>query len=71
MTIYEIKNRVTNAPYFFVPKTMKFFNQTLRSFKVSKLDNGNYFLRANMKDHTGKIVGQTTREFNPTTNEFI
>jgi len=71
MTIYEIKNRVTNAPYFFVPKTMKFFNQTLKSFRVIKLTNGNYFLSAPMKDHTGRIVGTTEREFNPTTNEFL
>ena len=65
MTIYEIKRRVTNAPFFFTSKSMKFFGQTLKSFKVHKLENGNYYLFAAHKH------GFTEREFNPITNEFI
>ena len=65
MTIYEIKNRLENAPYFFDRKTLKFFGQTLKSFKVQKLDNGNYYIFAPQKH------GFTEREFNPITNKFI
>jgi argonaute-like protein implicated in RNA metabolism and viral defense len=71
MTIYEIKNRVTNAPYFFTRKSMKFFNQTLKDFSVIKLENGNFYLSAPMYDRNYKIVGTTKREFNPKTNEFL
>jgi hypothetical protein len=65
MTIYQIKNRLENAPYFFDRKTLKFFNQTLKSFKVRKLENGNFYIFAPHKN------GFTEREFNPITNKFI
>jgi hypothetical protein len=71
LSIYEIKNRVTNAPYFFTRQSMKFFNQTLKDFKVIKLENGNFYLFAPMYNNQGKNVGTTEREFNPLTNEFI
>tara|TARA_R110000868_G_scaffold91696_1_gene254137 strand:+ start:197 stop:397 length:201 start_codon:yes stop_codon:yes gene_type:complete len=66
MTIYQIKQNVQNAPYFFDTKTMKFFGQTLKSFKVVKLDNGNFYVYAPTKN--GSF---TEREFNPITNKFI
>ena len=65
MTIYEIKKQVTNAPFFFTTKSMKFFGQTLKSFKVRKLQNGNFYIFAPHKH------GFTEREFNPITNKFI
>jgi len=71
MTIYEIKNRVTNAPYFFERKSMKFFNQRLSDFRVKKLPCGNYGIIAPMKDNNGRLMGETKRIFNPITNEFI
>ena len=71
MTIYEIKNRVENAPYFFSRGAMKFFNQTLKDFKVYKLENGNFRLFAPMKNNQGKVMGLTERIFNPETNKFI
>ncbi len=71
LTISEIKNRVTTAPYFFTRQSMKFFNQTLKDFKVIKLENGNFYLSAPMYNNQGKNVGTTEREFNPLTNEFI
>jgi hypothetical protein len=71
MTIYEIKQRVSNAPYFFSRQSMKFFNQTLKDFKVRKLENGNFYLFAPMYDNRGQFVGTTEREFNPITNKFI
>lgn len=72
MTIYEIKDRTQKtSPYFFVTKTMKFFGQTLASFKVYKQADGKYLISAPMKDKTtGRIMGRTERLFNPETNEL-
>ena len=70
MTIYEIKRKVKNAPYFFDRKTMIFFNQTLKSFKVRKLENNNFLIYAPIKNNLGKIIGNTERIFNPITNKF-
>jgi len=36
MTIYEIKRRTSKTSYFFCRKTMKFFGQRLRDFRVRK-----------------------------------
>jgi hypothetical protein len=66
MTIYTIKQNVQNAPYFFDTKTLKCFGQTLKSFKVIKLDNGNFYIYA--PRNTG---GFTEKEFNPIINKFI
>lgn len=70
MTIYEIKRLTAdNSPYFFVPKTLKFFGQTMRSFSVRKQSDGRYYISAPMVDRfTGKRVGTTERYFNPLTN---
>ena len=64
-TIYEIK-RLTKekAPYFFSKNTMKFFNQTLRDFKVQSLKNGRYKVSAK----SGSNI--TIRFFNPSTNDL-
>lgn len=66
MTIYQIKQNLENAPYFFDTKTLKCFGQTLKSFKVIKLENGNFYIYAPKKN--GSL---TEREFNPLTNKFI
>ena len=71
MTIYEIKGRVTNAPYFFARSSMKFFNQTLKDFKVSKIGDNLYKLTAPMRDFEGRNMGVTVRIFNAITNEFV
>lgn len=70
MTIQEIKNRTQEtAPYFFISKTLKFFGQTMKSFKVYKQQDGKYLISAPMKDrNTGKTTGYTERLFNPETN---
>lgn len=72
MNIHEIKQRTQeSAPYFFVPKTLKFFGQTMRSFKVKKQPDGRYLITAPMIDRfTGRNMGQTKRYFNPETNEL-
>lgn len=70
LTIYDIK-RLTKetSPEYFTLKTMKFFGQTLKDFRVSKQEDGRYLISAKMKDN-GKVVGETKRYFNPTTNKL-
>ncbi len=65
-TIYEIK-RLTKekAPYFFSKDTMKFFNQTLRDFKVESVKDGRFKISA---DSFGD--NETIRFFNPITNDL-
>jgi len=65
-TIYEIK-RLTKekAPYFFSKDTMKFFNQTLRDFKVKSLKDGRFKISANSFGDN-----ETIRFFNPITNDL-
>jgi hypothetical protein len=73
LTIYDIKYLSENsAPYFFTRKTLKFFGQTLKSFRVYKIkETGKYLIQVNMYDKfTGKNVGLTQRLFNPVTNEL-
>ena len=70
MTIYEIKERTqATAPYFFSPATLKFFGQTLKSFKVYKQADGKFLIIA----ESGKNWNEkhyTKRLFNPLTNEL-
>ena len=70
MTIYEIKRLTAEtSPYFFTPKTMKFFGQTLRSFSVRKQSDGRFYISAPIYDRlTGKVMGKTERYFNPVNN---
>jgi hypothetical protein len=65
-TIYEIK-RLTKekAPYFFSKDTMKFFNQTLKDFKVENMKDGRFKISA---DSFGE--NETIRFFNPKTNDL-
>lgn len=47
MTIYEIAEKTREKePYFFTPKTMKFFGQTMKSFKVRTSPAGNIYILA-------------------------
>lgn len=65
-TIYEIK-RLTKekATYFFSKDTMKFFNQTLKDFKVETMEDGRFKISA---DSFGD--NETIRFFNPKTNDL-
>ena len=70
MTIYEIKRRTEEtAPEFFTRQTLKFFGQTLKDFRVYKIDNKNYLITAPSKMR-GKVIGQTRRVFNTETNKL-
>lgn len=71
MTIYEIKNRTQEtAPYFFSRDTLKFFGQTMKSFKVRKQEDGRYKITAPSVSSDGKLRGETVRFFNPANNEL-
>ena len=71
MTIYEIKRRTAdNLPYYFSSKTLKFFGQTLKAFKVYKQTDGRYFITCPIRDRNGKIQGHTERYYNPVTNNL-
>lgn len=70
LTIADIKRLTADtAPYFFTRETLKFFNQRMSDFKVSK-DGDLYYVWAPMRDHNGKQIGTTERWFNPSTNKL-
>ena len=79
MDIYEIKRLTSKTePYFFSRKTMKFFGQTLKDFKVKKQSDGRYLIKApcyNIKitylENTYKTGYHITkRYFNPVNNKL-
>lgn len=72
MNISEIKRKTQEtSPYFFDTKTLKFFGQTLKSFKIKKCIDGRYYISAPMVDKTsGRDMGKTERYFNPVNNEL-
>jgi hypothetical protein len=66
LTIYDIKKRVEETgSYYFARKTLKFFGQTLKDFRVYKCDDGRYFIRAPRKHG-----GYSERYYNPKTNKL-
>ena len=71
MNIYQIK-RLTSItePLFFSKDTMKWFGQTLSSFKVYKQKDGRFKIIAKSRDINGTYTGETIRFFNPLTNKL-
>lgn len=71
MNIYQIKNRtLETSPFYFQRKTLKFFGQTLKDFKVKK-DGTRYKISAPIRDrNTGKTMGISVRFFNPANNKL-
>jgi hypothetical protein len=63
MTISQIKAQATKAPYYFDRKTLKFFGQTMSSFKVVTSKSGKVFIYAPMTDHRGVKMGFSIAEF--------
>jgi hypothetical protein len=63
-TISEIKsNTEINSPYFFSRDTLKFFGQTMKSFKVYKDSNNRIFIYAKMYDRDRNYQGDSIREY--------
>mgnify|MGYP003655814732 CR=1 FL=1 len=64
MTISEIKIKtIKKAPYFFDRKTLKFFGQSMSSFKVVKSKSGKTFIYAPIRDSRGVKSGFSVREY--------
>ena len=71
MTIYEIKELTKEtAPYFFSRDTMRFFGQTLKSFRVKKQLDGRYKISARSGQTLLDGTHWTIRFFNPENNEL-
>tara|TARA_R100000664_G_scaffold3_1_gene12 strand:+ start:330 stop:572 length:243 start_codon:yes stop_codon:yes gene_type:complete len=71
LTIYDIKRlTMETSPYFFSRDTMKFFNQTLKDFKVFPKYEGRYTITAPRYDNQGKYMGETVKYFNPKNNKL-
>ena len=81
MTIQEIKQRTKKtAPYYFSADTLNFFNQSLKDFKVKKLNDTEYLIYApsysygNAESITeminGRFMGYSMRIFDTITNEL-
>jgi len=62
-TIVEIKQATRkNAPHFFDRATLKFFGQTMHSFKVIRSPGGRVFVFAPRYDDV-RLMGYTFREY--------
>jgi len=70
MTIYQIKSAIEeNYPYFFTPKTLKFFGQRMRDFKVYKLDSERVEIVAPIRIR-GQVRMNDRRIFNLVKKDF-
>ena len=84
MNIYEIKRETQETePHFFTRKTMKFFNQTLRDFRVKRQPDGRYRISAPIRqssrrrgseyfhyDYSEDVMAYTVRFYNPLTKKL-
>lgn len=73
MTIGEIKERTKETnPYYFSRETLKFFNQKMSSFSVTKRRQkgiDGYLISAPSR-WDGRLMGYSRRFFNPITNDL-
>ena len=61
-TIYDIKEKVRETqPYFFTCKSMKFFGQTLKDFRVRVSPRGNTYIYA-PSYWDNRLMGYTFRQ---------
>ena len=84
MNIYEIKRETKEtAPFFFSRENMKFFNQTLRDFRVKRQRDGRVRISAPIRqssrrrgseyfhyDYSQEVFAYTIRFYNPETKEL-
>lgn len=72
MNIYDIKRETKEtSPYYFSEKTLAHFGQTMKDFKVRKMECGRYIVEAPSYDHERKFMGYSLRIFDPATKELI
>lgn len=71
MTIYDIKRLTQDSqPYFFSRNTLKLFGQTLKDFKITKINETQYRISA-PRLLNGKRIGDTVRIFDTTVNDLL
>ena len=72
-TVYDIKQSLALGPHFFSRDTLRFFGQTMSSFKTDwqDKDNGIVRLYAPMIDYLGDNVGTTERFLQVESNAII
>jgi len=64
MDIYQIREATRkDSPYFFDPKTLVFFHQTMEDFTVEEVSPRIYKISQPMCDHEGTQMGTTVRFF--------
>jgi hypothetical protein len=51
-------------PHYFDRRTMRFFGQTLKDFKVQRCEDGRYQISSPMRNQRGDQVGTSVRFFN-------
>lgn len=72
ITIYDIKELTKEtSPYYFSKDTLEFFGQTMKDFKVTKIENKNlYKIFAKSFDRQGQYMGDSVQYFNPVNNQL-
>ena len=72
LTIYDIKKLSSEtSPYYFSKDTLEFFGQTMKDFKVTKVENKNiYKISAKSFDTLGQYMGDSVQYFNPVNNQL-
>jgi len=64
MDIYQIREAtLKSAKYFFAPKTLEFFHQTMEDFTVEEVSPSIYRISQPMCDYDGTPMGTTIRFF--------
>jgi hypothetical protein len=73
-TIEEIEEATREkCPHYFDRETLKFFGQTMKSFKVSDNGDGRFKISAPSfwwKNGKKTFMGESVRYFNPATNDL-
>lgn len=72
MNIAQIKQLTQEtSPYYFNRKTLQFFGQTMKDFKVYKQSDGRFLVTAPMRNKfTKRVIGRSERFFNPINNKL-
>ena len=60
-TVNQIRESLALGPYFFSRDTLRFFGQTISSFKTEWHDSNIVRIYAPMKDSSGDRIGTTER----------
>ena len=70
MTVYEIKERLGTSSHYFDRATLRFFNQTLRAFRVKKINKTQYLVYA-PSYWNGVFMGISQQIYNADSNTLL